>query len=201
MLEAALRAAESPRALAVIAHPHPLYGGTMHNPVVFHVDRELHRAGVTTLRFNFRGVGASEGAHDEGRGEVDDVAAAAAWLRGNSPPAPLILAGYSFGSRAGLQQALRDPAVAGVLAIGLPVRLWDFRELRSLRRPFGVVQGSLDPFGSPEAVVTAVAGMDPPAVVRILEGADHFFPRQAQQVAAAAVAIVEGQLGVGPATR
>ena len=78
-LEAALRPTGTPRAAAVIAHPHPLYGGTLHNPVVFHADRELNRMGLWTLRFNFRGVGESDGFHDEGRGEIADVGACAAW--------------------------------------------------------------------------------------------------------------------------
>ena len=88
-LEAALRAACPSHGAAVLAHPHPLYGGTLHNPVIFHADRELNRAGLTTLRFNFRGVGESEGVHDEGRGELGDWAAATAWLRGMALEGPL----------------------------------------------------------------------------------------------------------------
>lgn len=193
-IEAALRFSPSPRALAVLAHPHPLYGGTLHNPVIFHADRELHRAGLTTLRFNFRGVGGSEGAHDEGRGEVDDLAAAASWLRGLATRLPLVLVGYSFGSRCSILHALRDRSVAAVVAIGLPVRLWDFSGLAELRRPFAVVQGSLDEFGSPDEVRAAIAGMVPPAELRIVEGAPHLFPRRAAEAAAEVVAAVDACL-------
>jgi alpha/beta superfamily hydrolase len=84
-IEAALRVAAEPPATAVVAHPHPVHGGTLHNPVVFHSERQLHEIGLTTLRFNFRGVGGSQGMHDEGRGEVEDLAAAASWIRGLSP--------------------------------------------------------------------------------------------------------------------
>ena len=98
-LEAAVRESDDPPGAVVLAHPHPLYGGTLHNPVVFRADRELNRAGLTTLRFNFRGVEGSDGFHDDGRGEIGDVAAAALWLRALVPGKPLILVGYSFGSR------------------------------------------------------------------------------------------------------
>src|SRR5436190_23585729 len=121
-LEGALRTADSPRAAVVLAHPHPLYGGTLHNPVVFHADRELNRNGLTTLRFNFRGVEGSDGFHDDGRGEIADVAAVAAWMREFAPDRPVILVGYSFGSRCAIAHAIADTTVAGVAAIGRPVR-------------------------------------------------------------------------------
>src|SRR5258706_13626647 len=146
-LEAALREAADPPGAVVLAHPHPLYGGTLGNPVVFHADRELNRSGLTTLRFNFRGVDGSDGSHDNGRGEVGDVAAAAAWLRARVPDKPLILVGYSFGARCVIAHAIADPTIAGVVAIGLPVRIWDFDDLRSLHRPLAVVQGTKDEFG------------------------------------------------------
>ena len=141
-LEAALRVAATPRAAAVVAHPHPLYGGSLHNPVVFHAERGLNAAGLTTLRFNFRGVGSSEVAHDEGRGEVEDVAAAACWLRGAAPGAPLLLVGYSFGAWCALRHALGDPSVAAFVALGLPLSRYDFDEVRHLDRPLAVVQGT-----------------------------------------------------------
>ena len=125
-LEASLRVACPARAAAVVAHPHPLHGGTLHNPVVFHTERELHRAGLTTLRFNFRGVGSSEGTFDEGRGETQDVGAAASWLRGVALGTPLLLVGYSFGSVCSIAHAARDRNVRGIVAIGMPVRLYEF---------------------------------------------------------------------------
>jgi len=189
-----VRVAATARAAAVIAHPHPLYGGTLHNPVVFHTDRELHRRGWTTLRFNFRGVGSSDGFHDEGRGEVADVGAAAAWLRGAAPGVPLVLVGYSFGSRCCAFHALDDRAVAGLVAIGFPVRVWDLSAVADLGRPFGVVQGSRDEFGSPEEIAPLLARMIPPGRLYAIEGAEHLFPGRAPEAAARAAEAAEDVL-------
>jgi alpha/beta superfamily hydrolase len=196
-LEAALRTAETPRAAAVIAHPHPLYGGTLHNPVVFHVDRELNRAGLTTLRFNFRGVEGSDGFHDDGRGEVGDVAAAAAHASGLVPGKPLILVGYSFGARCVVAHAITDRSVAGVVAIGLPVRIWPFDDLPSLGRPFSVVQGTNDEFGSIEGVVAVIARASPPGRLYEVAGASHMFPGRAPEAAARVVEAVAAILQSG----
>jgi alpha/beta superfamily hydrolase len=163
------------RAAAVVAHPHPLHGGSLHNPVVFHAERELHRVGLTTMRFNFRGVGDSEGDHDEGRGEVEDIGAVVSWLRGIVLGAPLLLVGYSFGSWCAVRHAVDDETVAGLIAIGLPVRSYPFDELGRLRRPLAVVQGDEDEFGSPDEVRRALAGTDPPGEVHIVKGAPHLF--------------------------
>lgn len=182
-LEAALRSADAPRGVVVLAHPHPLYGGTLHNPVIFHADRELNRAGFTTLRFNFRGVGASEGFHDDGRGEVADMAAAARFAHDAVPEHPLVLVGYSFGSRCAVLHAQDDPAVAAVVAIGLPLRIWSFEGLESLHRPFGVVQGTRDEFGSIDEVKAKLAGLDPPGRLYTVEGATHLFPGRAPEAA------------------
>ena len=186
-LEAALRTAEAPRAAAVLAHPHPLYGGTLGNPVVFHADRELNRAGLTTLRFNFRGVGSSEGTYDEGRGEVDDLDRAAAWLRGVAPGVPFLVVGYSFGALCALRHAGRDERTDGVIAIGLPVRLYPLDEVRTTRQPLAVVQGGADEFGSPEEVRARVAGARQPVDLRVVAGATHYFPARAVEAAAAVV--------------
>lgn len=194
-LEAALRVAPAPRAAIAIAHPHPLYGGTLHNPVVFHADRELNRVGCTTLRFNFRGVGRSEGTHDEGRAEVGDVAAAAAWVRALAPGRPLLLVGYSFGSQCSVEAALADPSVAGVVAIGLPLTIWPFDGLPRLGRPFGVVQGTRDEYGSIDAVKGAIAAMTPPGRLYPVEGAAHLFPGRAPEAAARVARAVEEILG------
>src|SRR5262245_58278203 len=145
LLEAALRVAASPRGAVVLAHPHPLHGGTLHNPVMFHADRALHREGFTTLRFDFRGVGSSEGAHDGGRGEVDDLAACVAWIRGIAGGAPIFTVGYSFGSWCALRHAGAEPAIRGVVGIGVPIRTYDFTGIfEAIRVPVGVVQGSED---------------------------------------------------------
>lgn len=189
-LEGALRFAPSPPAAAVIAHPHPLYGGTLHNPVVFHADRELNRIGLLTLRFNFRGVEGSDGFHDEGRGEIADVAACAAWLRGAAPSVPLILVGYSFGSRCAVLHAHDDPQVAAVVAIGLPLRILDLSAVRTLDRPLAVVQGSRDEFGSPEEV----RALAPQAEVRVLDGAEHLFPGRAPEAGRAVAEVTRALL-------
>ena len=193
-LEAALRTAESPRGAVVLAHPHPLYGGTLHNPVIFHSDRELNRAGFTTLRFNFRGVEGSEGVHDEGRGEVDDVAAAVSWLRGLAPGSPLLLVGYSFGSHCSVEYALGDASVAAAVAIGLPIRLWSFDGIERFGRPFAVVQGTSDEFGPIGEVESVLAKMSPPGVLYRVEGAPHLFPGRAPEAAAQVVHAVEAML-------
>ena len=190
-LEAALRTAASPRGAVVLAHPHPLYGGTLNNPVVFHADRELNRAGLTTLRFNFRGVEGSDGFHDDGRGEIGDVAAAAAWLSALAPEAPLILVGYSFGSRCVIAHATADRTIAGVVAIGLPVRLWAFEDLPSLNRPLSVVQGTEDEFGSIKEVAAVIARAVPPGRLYEVAGASHLFPGSTKEAAARVVEAVE----------
>jgi alpha/beta superfamily hydrolase len=187
-LEAALRTAERPRAAAVLAHPHPLYGGTLGNPVVFHADRELNRAGFATLRFNFRGVGSSDGSHDEGRGEVEDLDHAAIWLRGVAPGVPFLVVGYSFGALCAVRHAVRDERTDGVIAIGLPVRLYPVDEVRALAQPFAVIQGGADEFGSPDEVRSRVADARHPVDLRVVDGATHYFPARAPEAATAVAA-------------
>jgi len=185
-LEAALRLAPAGRACAVLAHPHPLHGGTLDNPVIFHIDRELNRAGVVTLRFNFRGAGTSEGRHDDGRGEVEDLSRAVAWLRGLEADPPLLLVGYSFGALCSLRLAARDEAVRAVIAVGLPVRLYPLPEIAELACPLGVIQGSDDEFGSPDEVRARAPGCE----LRVVNGATHLFPGTAQRVAERAVELI-----------
>ena len=181
-LEAAMRPADDPRGAVVLAHPHPLYGGTLHNPVIFHADRELNRRGLTTLRFNFRGVEGSDGNHDEGRGEVGDVAAAASWLRALVPEKPLLLVGYSFGSRCSVTHGIADATIAGIIALGLPVRMWPFDDLAAFGRPLAVVQGTKDEFGSIEEVEAVIARANPAGRLYRVEGASHLFPGRAAEV-------------------
>ena len=192
-LEAALREAAGPRALAVLSHPHPLYGGTLDNPVIFHADRELNRAGLTTLRFNFRGVQGSDGFHDDGRGEIEDVAAAASYLRSLHPvrAVPLLLVGYSFGSRCSVYHALNDPTVAGVVAIGLPLRIWNFDDVLTLGRPIAVIQGSDDEFASPAEVRAFLERTTPPGTLCVVDGTGHLFPGRAAEAAERVVGATE----------
>jgi len=197
-LEGALRTATPPRAAVVLAHPHPLYGGTLHNPVIFHADRELNRAGLTTLRFNFRGVEGSDGFHDDGRGEIGDVAAAAGWVAALATGVRLILVGYSFGSRCAIAHATADRTVAGVVAIGLPVRIWAFEDLPLLGRPLSVVQGTKDEFGSIEEVKAVIERAVPAGKLYEVDGASHLFPGRTKEAAARVVEAVEDILqGLG----
>jgi len=193
-LEAALRIAPDPRACIVLAHPHPLYGGTLHNPVIFHADRELNQRGLTTLRFNFRGVEGSEGVHDEGRGEVGDVAAACAWIQPLTSGKPLIVLGYSFGSRCVILHASADKTIAGVVAIGLPVRLWPFDEIATLGRPLAVVQGTEDEYGSIAEVEAVISNATPKGKLYTVPGASHLFPGRAPRAGALVADAVEGML-------
>ena len=190
-LEARLRIAAPARAAAVLAHPHPLHGGTLHNPVMFHADRELNRAGLTTLRFNFRGVGASEGEHDGGRGEVDDLAHAAAWLAGESSGLPLFLVGYSFGAMCALRLAVREQAPAGVIAIGLATRIDPLEEIARLERPLAVVQGDADELGPLDEVRERLSRAGGAPSHRIVAGATHLFPGRAPDAAREVVAAAE----------
>jgi alpha/beta superfamily hydrolase len=193
-LEAALRLGSPDHACAVLAHPHPLHGGTLHNPVVFHADRALNRAGLSTLRFNFRGVGDSEGEHDEGRGEMEDVGAAVGWLRGLLPDRPCVLVGYSFGSWCTVRYAVGDPGIAAVVAVGLPVLKYPFDAVAALRRPLAVVQPEHDEFGTPAQIRPVLEAADPPARVTVIPGASHLLPGRAPeagaQVAEAVTAMV-----------
>lgn len=183
-LEGALRMACPAKAAAVLTHPHPLYGGTLHNPVMFHSDRELNRAGFATLRFNFRGVGESEGMHDTGIGEVDDVGAAVSWLRGLLPGVPMLLVGYSFGSWCAIRYAVKDPKVAAVVAIGLPAKLYPLFEVQKLGRPLTVVQGSEDEVTSPDLVRPLLERARPEGRLVVIEGASHLFPGRTHEAAA-----------------
>lgn len=179
-LEALLNAG-SPTAThaAVVCHPHPLYGGTLHNKVVFHTMKALNSFGFPVLRFNFRGTGLSDGEHASGIGEVDDVRAALEWLE-HEFTLPLVFAGFSFGAAVGLRAACADDRVRALVALGLPVvevegRIYDFEFLRSCNKPKLFVSGSRDQFGSAgklEALVDTFA--DPKKLVRI-EAGDHFF--------------------------
>jgi len=181
-LEATLRVTCPSRATAVVAHPHPLHGGSMHNPVVFHAERELHRTGVTTLRFNFRGVGESEGDHDEGRGELEDLAAALAWLRGIAPGQRQMLVGYSFGSWCAVRLAVREPSAIAVIAIGLPVGKYPMPEIEQLDRPLAVVQGSDDEFGSLVELRDALEPLGNLGRLDVIDDATHLFPGRAREV-------------------
>jgi alpha/beta superfamily hydrolase len=139
-------------------------------------------------------VGSSDGEHDDGRGEVDDLSHAAVWLRDLEPDPPLVVVGYSFGAVCALRHALRHEQTAGVVAIGLPVRLYPVDEIDALRQPLGIVQGSRDEFGSPDEIRARVLNARRTVDLRVIDGATHFFPGATDQAAEAVVAVAEDLL-------
>jgi len=172
------------KGVALVLHPHPLGGGTMHNKVVFRAAAALNDAGLITLRINFRGVGQSTGEHDEGRGERDDARAGLDYLAANYPNQEITLCGFSFGSRVGLEVGMRDERVTRMIAIGAPVDKYDFSFLEECRKPILFVHGEHDEFGNVDKVRELVARLakNAPAELRIIKGAGHFFDDQLNEL-------------------
>nr|WP_182517469.1 alpha/beta fold hydrolase [Dokdonella fugitiva] len=165
------------RGIAIIAHPHPLQGGTMHNKVVTITERALLELGLATVRFNFRGVGRTEGVHDNGDGETDDLVAIATWLRAQRPGDALWLAGFSFGSYVTLRAAARLDA-AQLILIAPPVGRWDFSMVGAPTCPWLIVQGEEDEVVDAAAVFAWAEGLQPkPQLIRMPE-TGHFFHRR-----------------------
>ena len=200
-LEALLNAG-SPAAThaALVCHPHPLFGCTLHNKVVFHAMKALNSFGFPVLRFNFRGAGLSQGEHAHGVGELDDARTALDWLE-REFPLPVVFAGFSFGAAVGLRAAHNDDRVDTLIALGLPAipvpstageaRTYNFEFLRTSVKPKLFVSGSRDQFappGSLEALVATFA--DPKKLVRI-EAGDHFFEGRLKEMRTAIEAWVK----------
>ena len=169
---------------ALVCHPHPLFGGTLHNKVVFHTMKALNSFGFPVLRFNFRGAGLSHGEHDHGNGEVKDVHAALDWLDAEFH-LPMVFAGFSFGAAVGLRAACADARVQAVIGVGVPAipvaadaeapRTYTFDFLGGCARPKLFVSGARDQFG-PRARLEALVALAPePKKLVVIEGADHFF--------------------------
>jgi uncharacterized protein len=167
---------------AVVCHPHPLFGGTMHNKVVYQAAKSLDALGLAVLRFNFRGTGLSEGAHDRGDGERGDVCAALDFLAGEFPGVPLLLAGFSFGCWVGLRVGCEDARVKLLIGLGAPVNNADFSYLLQCNKPKLFVHGENDQFGDPEKLKKLVATVPGENRVVIVEAADHFFVGKLDQV-------------------
>jgi alpha/beta superfamily hydrolase len=185
-LEAILKAPPGPlRGAALVLHPHPLFGGTMHNKVVFRAASALNDAGLLALRINFRGVGQSTGEHDEGRGERDDVRAGLDYLAENYPAQEITLCGFSFGARVGLEVGIGDDRVRRLISIGTPVDKYDFSFLEQCRKPILFVQGDRDEFGAVERLRDLVAVIKEPVELQIIKGAGHFFDDQLNELKAA----------------
>jgi uncharacterized protein len=164
---------EAPGA-AVVCHPHPMYGGSMYNNVVEAVLDALWRRQFATLRFNFRGVGDSEGEYDGGEGELDDVREAVAFLAGKAGVKSVVLAGYSFGASVSLGAGLTDPAVDRLVLVALPVAVMTGPS-NSTSKPVLLVSGDRDTYSPLEPLRTLAGKLGNSARLEILAGADHFF--------------------------
>lgn len=163
--------------VAIICHPHPVHGGTMHNKVVTMVERALNELGLATVRFNFRGTGQSEGEYDEGRGETLDLLAVAEWVQRQRPNDALWLAGFSFGSYVALLAARHLP-VKQMISVAPPAGRWDFSAVLVPTCPWLVIQGEDDDVVDPQTVFDWIEAMDePPTLVRMPE-TGHFFHRR-----------------------
>jgi len=188
-LEAVLNAgAPDAKYAALVCHPHPLYGGTLHNKVVYHAMKALHGFGFPVLRFNFRGTGLSEGRHDHGGGEVHDVRTALDWLN-NEFHLPLVFCGFSFGAATGMRAACPDTRVKALISLGTPVevddRLYRYSFLRECAQPKLFVSGGNDEFGPKEKLEEVFAEATDPKKMVFVEGAGHFFEGKLDQMQAA----------------
>jgi alpha/beta superfamily hydrolase len=184
-LEAVLwtRHSTTPPALAaLVCHPHPLFGGTMHNKVVFRAAKSIDALGAPVLRFNFRGAGLSEGIHDRGIGERDDVHAALQFLIAEFPGVPLLVAGFSFGSVVGLRVGCQSSEVTRLIALGLPVNNADVSFLFECRKPKLFVHGSDDEHGDVRKVEELVPSLPGENRLVIVEGVDHFFASKLSEI-------------------
>jgi alpha/beta superfamily hydrolase len=181
---------------AVVCHPHPQYGGSMENDLVIALTEALRGAGFATLRFDFRGVGASGGAYDDGRGEVDDVRAAAALMRKRLAAARVVLGGYSFGSVMALRAGAAEPsATAGVVAIAPPVRMIGLDFLAAVSLPLAFVTGDRDQFCPLATLESARERFAPGSTLGLIPGADHFFGGHLDTLAARTVELVRAVAG------
>lgn len=171
---------------AVVCHPHPLYGGTLHNKVVFHTMKALNGFGFPVLRFNFRGAGLSEGEHAEGIGETEDVRTALDWME-REFTLPLIFAGFSFGAAVGLRVACPDERVKAMIGLGTPItpvdeRPYNFDFLATCAKPKLFVSGTRDQFGPKAKLKAMVDALPEPKKLVLIEGADHFFEGRLKEV-------------------
>jgi len=176
---------------ALVCHPHPLFGGTLHNKVVFHTMKALNSFGFPVLRFNFRGTGLSQGEHDHGIGEVEDVRTALDWLDAEFH-LPLIFAGFSFGAAVGLRAACADSRVRAVIGLGVPVvpvaaeseepRVYHYDFLEQCQKPKLLVSGARDQFGPKAKLQALVESLPEPKKLVLIEAGDHFFEGRLREV-------------------
>ena len=174
-----------PHLAALVCHPHPLFGGTMHNKVVYQAAKSLDALGLPVLRFNFRGAGLSAGAHDRGHGEQEDVRAALDLLAAEFPGLPLLVAGFSFGSWVGLRVGCPDQRVRELIGLGTPVNSSDFSYLRNCDKPKLFVHGAIDEHGDVGKLEELVESLPGENRLVVVAGAEHFFAGKLDQVDAA----------------
>lgn len=200
-LEALLDGPPDPSFAAVVCHPHPRFGGTMHNHATYRLAKAVRARGGAALRFNFRGVGRSAGAWDEGRGEAEDAAAVIDWLARERPGVPLLAAGFSFGAWMALFAGGSDERPRGLLLAGLALRAADlepFREsgrVREVTKPIAIVQAEADAFGTPAEIEAAIAGSAGPRRLAVVPGATHLFDEDLPALTREAEAALDWLLG------
>ena len=173
-----------PRYAAIVCHPHPLYGGTMHSKVVFKVAQILQMLGMPALGFNFRGVGRSTGTYDEGRGEMDDVRYTLEFLSNRYPGLPVILGGFSFGAYIALRVAAIDGRVQAMIGLGVPARMFDGEYLKDSHKPKLIIQGTADEQAPYALTVKWFEHVPAPKSMIAIQGADHFFQGHLDKVQA-----------------
>jgi alpha/beta superfamily hydrolase len=196
-LECFLKRPTAPRdggPAAVVCHPHPQFGGTMHNKVVHAAAEALVRLGLPTLRFNFRGVGRSGGDHDGRVGEQDDMRAVLDHLATLYPDAPLLVAGYSFGAFVGLQVGCRDSRVEALIGIAAPMGLYNFGFLQDCSKPLTFIHGEADPVAPLGLVLTLAAALPGGAGVLPIKGAAHGFRDHLDELAGCVATAVPERL-------
>ena len=176
LLEAVLRQPrEPPRGAAVMCHPHPLHGGTMHTKAVYRAAQAMTEAGLAALRFNFRGVGRSTGSYDGGLGETEDARAALRHVERLFPGLPLVAGGFSFGSLVALRAGVGHSGVAAMVGVGLAFDLHDYGFLADAHCPVLIVQGERDEFGSGARAAEFARRLGDPVQAVVIPGADHYF--------------------------
>jgi alpha/beta superfamily hydrolase len=164
-----------PREACLVCHPHPVYGGTMHNKVVYRMARGLRRAGSVVLRFNFRGVGKSEGAHDHGAGEFEDAGILLGWLRARYPELPYSVAGFSFGSRIALRLGCSTDGTSRAIAVGFPTKSGNSDFLKTCGTPKIFIQSTHDQYGPRVELERLFEDFEDPKQIHWIEARDHFF--------------------------
>ena len=182
----------SPQKGVVITHPHPLYGGDMHNNVVAAMARVYRQKGYTTLRFNFRGVGSSQGSYGDGLGEQEDVRAAISYLADMSV-SQIDLAGYSFGAWVNALSIINEPQPANMIMVSPPVAFIDFGSISDLVSLRLIVTGSRDDIAPPDLIEKSYAGWNVEAQFEIISGADHFYLGYIDKLEAILAAYLEGR--------